>query len=632
MIKSSIQSHPSIFNRFSFGVMIILSFFLSSCNTNQPGNQQQASGEKGGQEAEAEEMDEATSVFALLVLPANPAPGQPFRILATGGKNIRKAKIIVTGPNGELEVLKSKNGDEMPYWRIDDLHGSPAGHYKASLVVSRRQVARTEFDIAPAKAISRQGTVWKTTRGWDSDMETIYSAWINALFQGCDEQTSWNALHEVTQDKNRNFLNNYLSLGEDDPQSKNTVIMEPDCADNPFFLRAYFAWKLGLPAGYHVCDRGWVGHSPGTGQWVTNESGSSRSDPVQAFNIFVRRIMDGVHSGTARTALDNENSDYYPVPLTREALRPGTVFADPYGHTLTLVSWVPQTKDHPGLLLAVDAQPDNTIAIKRFWKGNFLFNTSDVIGEPGFKAFRPTLIDNGRLSQLKNEELNASSGYVPFSLAQHNLNSEDFYLAMERLINPEPLDPEEALTDLIRALHEQLMVRVKSVANGESYLITHPGTIIPMPGNANGIFQAGGLWEDYSTPNRDLRLLIAIDAVLGFPERVVATPGDFKIEKHTSPDEIKANLQALLEKQTARLTISYSRSDGSLQELTLAEILLRKEALEMAYNPNDCVEIRWGAPENSEERSTCRHRAPQYQLNTMQSVRKWFTQRLHPPT
>jgi hypothetical protein len=52
----------------------------------------------------------------------------------------------------------------------------------------------------------------------------------------------------------------------------------------------------------------------------------------------------------------------------------------------------------------------------------------------------------------------------------------------------------------------------------------------------------------------------------------------------------------------------------------------------MAYNPNDCPEIRWGAPEGSAERSACRRQAPPYQKKTMQDVRKWFAQRLHPPT
>ena len=186
--------------------------------------------------------------------------------------------------------------------------------------------------------------------------------------------------------------------------------------------------------------------------------------------------------------------------------------------------------------------------------------------------------------------------------------------------------------DLIQALHEQLLVRVKSVANGEAYLKSHPGTVIPMPSNANGIFQAGGLWEDFSTPNRDLRLLIAMDEVLGFPDRVASSPEDFKISKLSSLEDIKNKLQSLLNKKVSELTISYTRSDGSSQELTVAEILKRRDVFEMAYNPNDGIEIHWGAPENSDERATCHRQAPSNQQKTMQSVRKWFNKRMHPPT
>ncbi|MBP6979100.1 MAG: hypothetical protein PHD61_10605 [Bacteroidales bacterium] len=613
-------------------VITFLLLNLGSCDGNRSVKKEPAANENPLQDTVIEVQDPLHPVYAILVVPRTPVPGEGFRIITTGGKNLRKAKIIVSSPSGNMESLKSKTGEELPFWRMDEFAGCPAGTYTATLIVNKKDVSHLEFEIAPLKETPRQGTVWKTMRGWDSGTETLFSAWINALFGSCNEQSSWTALHEMMRDRDRNFLYNYLSLGEDDPASKTTVIMEPDCADFPFFLRAYFAWKLGLPFGYHICDRGWVGRSPRPGQWITNETSSSRSNPVLAFNSFLLNMMNGVHSGTARTALDNESSDYYPVALSREALRPGTVYADPYGHTLILVSWVPQTRDHPGLLLAVDAQPDNTIAIKRFWKGNFLFNTAEVVGEPGFKAFRPVSFKNGKLQLMKNEALTDSAGYVPFSLEQKNMQSDDFYLAMERLINPEPLDPEEALTDLVRALHEQLLVRVKSVANGEAYLRAHPGMVISMPSSANGVFLAGGPWEDYSTPNRDLRLLIAMDAVLDFPGRVADSPGDFKGSGSKSPEEIRNSLQSLLEKKVSALTITYTRSDGTSQELSLAEILDRKEAFEMAYNPNDCVEVRWGAPENSAERSTCRRQAPPYQRKTMQSVRKWFAQQLHPPT
>jgi len=622
--------------RLLFFSLFIPSLFitLESCSGKQTGEKRSSFLDKIESviDNDTPDPDEYNPVHAMLVLPGNPAPGKEFRILATGGKNIRNAKIVISGPSGNIESQKNSTGDELPCWRIDHFSASEEGSYKAILMIGNQEVCSTEFTISSKKESASRNSVWKTTRGWDNQYETLYSAWVNALFQGSDEQTSWNSLHEVTQSQEHNFLYNYLSLGEDDPNNSINVQMTPDCADNPFFLGAYFSWKLGLPFGFHICDRGYVGKNPQTGQWVTNESPSSKSNPVQAFNSYIRTIMNGVHSGTARTALDNENSDYYPVKLDREGLRPGTVFADPYGHTLILVSRKPQTKDHPGLLLAADAQPDKTVAIKRFWKGNFLFNTSKVVGEPGFKAFRPITYHNGKISPMKNEELKASSGFAPFSMEQKNMESNAFYHAMDKVINPKPLDPEEALLDLINALHKQLQVRVKSVSTGEDFFKAHPGTVIPMPTSANGIFLAGGDWENYSTPNRDLRLLIAIDAVLGFPEKVAVLPEDFKVSKQASPEEIKEKLQKLLDKKVQELSITYTRTNGSEQRLTVKEIMERRAAFEVGYNPNDGVEIRWGAPENSEERSTCKRHAPSNQQATMQAVRKWFNQRLHPPT
>jgi len=603
-----------------------------SCDNQQGTKSKTGVDGMAGQEGKTDTSNDSQQVFALLVLPKNPGPGEPFRILATGGNKIRKARIILNGPRGILKPEKTKTGDQLPYWKIDDYSGSDAGQYKVTLIVDKDEVRNLEITIAPRKSAAQAGVIWKTLNGWDSRTEEIYSAWVNALFQGCDENASWSALDKVIQDQSHNFLYNYLSLGEDDPYGNKGLIMQPDCADNPFFLRAYFSWKLGLPFGFHLCDRGYVGRNPRTSQWITNESSTSKSDPVLAFNNFLRVVMNGVHSGTARTALDDENSDYYPVSLERESLRPGVVYADPYGHTLIVVGWVPQTNDQPGQLLAVDAQPDGTVGIKRFWKGNFLFNTSGVIGEPGFKTFRPLLLQKGVPVLYKNKALTASEGFVPYSLQQRKMNSDVFYHTMERLINPKPLDPEAEMLNLIQALYEQLIVRVTSVANGEAYLKMNPGTVIPMPANATGIFQAGGQWENFSTPNRDLRLLIALDAVLDFPDIVIHSEGDYNISRLGSPEQAKKKLETLLNQKTSELSISYARTNGSIQKLTLNEILKRKDAFEMTYNPNDGIEIRWGAGENSDEVSTCRRFAPKTQHETMNKIRPWFHKRLHPPT
>ncbi len=344
---------------------------------------------------------------------------------------------------------------------------------------------------------------------------------------------------------------------------------------------------------------------------------------------FLNEIKNAVHAGNGRTALAADGTDYYPLPLDRKALKPGTVYADPYGHTFVIARWVPQTRKSPGLLLAVDAQPDGTIGVKRFWKGNFLFTTEDVVGEPGFKAFRPIVVEAGRPRLLANREIDASPDYGDFSLEQAGMSPEAFYGTMERLINPDPLDAVAALEDSLRALHEQLIVRVESVGNGESYMQGHPGTIIPMP-TGKGIFQSLGSWEDYSTPNRDLRLLIAIDTVLEFPDKAARHPEAFEMAGKKSPEAVRRELQALLDKTADEIKFSYDKSDGRPQVLTLAEVFRRQDAFEMGYNPNDSVEIRWGAPEGSEERGSARRRAPASQLAKMRDLRPWFHKRLRP--
>jgi hypothetical protein len=64
--------------------------------------------------------------------------------------------------------------------------------------------------------------------------------------------------------------------------------------------------------------------------------------------------------------------------------------------------------------------------------------------------------------------------------------------------------------------------------------------------------------------------------------------------------------------------------------LSLADVVARQEALEIAYNPNDCVEHRWGAPSGSEEASTCTAHAPADQATKMLAVRSWFHDRRRP--
>jgi hypothetical protein len=94
--------------------------------------------------------------------------------------------------------------------------------------------------------------------------------------------------------------------------------------------------------------------------------------------------------------------------------------------------------------------------------------------------------------------------------------------------------------------------------------------------------------------------------------------------------DVKAEMQKVLASELATRKFSYTRSDNSPWTLALKDVADRAGDLEMAYNPNDCVELRWGAPENSDEASTCKRHAPSAQHAKMTNYRSWFHERHWP--
>jgi hypothetical protein len=150
-----------------------------------------------------------------------------------------------------------------------------------------------------------------------------------------------------------------------------------------------------------------------------------------------------------------------------------------------------------------------------------------------------------------------------------------------------------------------------------------------MPEGA-AIFETTGPWEDYATPSRDLRLLIAIDVVRGFPDRVARRPGRYAMPAGKSAADVKAELQSVLARELAARSFAYPRSDGSPFTLKLSDVIARVVDLEMAYNPNDCVELRWGAKAGSAEAATCKRAAPSAQRAKMTKYRAWFSERRRP--
>ncbi len=631
--------------------------------------------------AEAKDLSgtcEDAAGFAVLPSPVAPWKGAPLRIIFAAEKPL-EGELLLTAPNGSIAAKSRERHGGPPYFWFAEVASPAAGTWQAKLVPGSAPAGCStitrEIDVAghePPRPSGAGGSVWPLRNSWNRATENLYSAWIEKLFDDpLDAAPSWPALHEVLRDRSRNVLFNHLGLGEDDMG----IVLRPDCADLPYFLRAYYSFKMGLPFGYSKCSRGGGGQGPKCHEWwniqnlepppppppssapeqKTVSPGlfgifsqpvvvQTPSEPAPrrtgispkpmglaaAFGHYLPTLADGVHSGSARTALSDENNDHYPVPLTQDALRPGTVYADPYGHVLMLVRRLQQTEGVAGVFLAVDGQPDGTVARMRFWRGNFLFAQDPALGGPGFKHFRPIVREkNGALRRLANKEIAKDPQYGDFSLEQAQLGVEEFYDRMDDAMSPSPLDPLHAMQEVLAALEEQVKTRVTSVENGRKYQAGGHGDA-DMP-DGPSIFETAGAWEDFATPSRDLRLLIAIDVLRGFPDRVARRPERYAMPKDKSPADVKAELEGVLASELLVRKFSYTRSDGSQWTLALKDVMSRAAELEMAYNLNDCVELRWGAPEASEEASTCKRRAPGFQRAKMMQYRAWFHERRRPP-
>lgn len=577
---------------------------------------------------------EKSAAISLLAMPLAPWSGAALRVLATSEKPLDGA-LTLTGPDGSAAAQSTTRQGGPPYFWIAEVATPAAGtwHVTLSLEGAASGCATIARDISVASAPppppkTAAGSVWPISRDWNRATENLYSAWIQKLFDGpLDADLSWPTLTQVLRDRSRNLLINYLGAGEDEG-----ILYHPDCAKMPYFLRAYFAFKLGLPFGFSHCWRGDQGSPPHCVSFtsILRPGAGGGENLAAAYKRFLPLVTNGIQSGNGRTSAADDRTDFYPVPLKQETLRPGTIYADPYGHVLMLVRRVPQTATSAGVFLAADAEPDGTVTRKRFWRGNFLFVHNPRLGSPGFKRFRPIMREaNGSLLPLTNREIADDPQYGDFALEQSNLGTEDFYDRMDEVMSPEPLDPVRAMRDAITSLDEQAKTRVVAVENGRKYQTSGHGDAA-MPSGAS-IFQAAGAWEDFATPSRDFRMLIAIDVVRGFPDRVARHPDRYAMPAGKSPDDVKADLERVLDQELSSRKITYTRSDGSNWTISLKDVVDRAAALEMGYNLNDCVELRWGAPDSSAEASTCKRHAPQTQRAKMEEYRTWFRDR-HWPT
>lgn len=419
--------------------------------------------------------------------------------------------------------------------------------------------------------------VWPAVNAWNPRMEDEYSAFVARLGAAVAGRRC-RRLDQCLRDPAANALF--------DAASDRRLALTVDCADLPFILRAYFAFKRRLPFGYVARVRG-RGDDP---RYMLRV----RPDRWRVWTEFrtpravMGAMVDDVHSGMYRVAPDVPGGDLYPPTMDRAGVRPGTAYYDPNGHVLVVIEVRPD-----GTVYLIDGHPDGSLTYKRFGEA-FAIGTRRLGG--GFQDFRPQRWDGAHLTRSGNSELphfDGESQWNPSSWQPTGATERATYhqWVRQRLATP------DAVIDPVRDLREQVASLCRDVADRADAVDAAVAAGVPrqphpaaLPWN---IYGTTGDWETWSTPSRDARLKAAVRELHA---AVIAHAGD---------PALLAQLRVAWREESAREGCSFRYVNGAGAAVTLSLDAVLDRLFALSFDPYQCVELRWGAPAGSAELATC---------------------------
>lgn len=515
--------------------------------------------------------------------------------------------------------------------RVETLNGRSYVKYNITVAAGMR---------CPQVQATRPAMPWKVRKtAWTPEDEVGFEKFIVAL-----GKSSCN-----TVDKCISSEANYLRTEEDLLFSHYS-----DCADFPYYLRSYYAYKNGLPMSFttsieinplsqsdlekvaqrrqqileekgldaalkydkRLTDARYSldGNRPKSKLNIPNTSGVERD-----FGLVGPKIMDQVSSGTLRMFSSQPGfpeSDFYSPRVSKKSIRPGTVLYNPSGHVAIVYE---VTKD--GEVLYFDAHPDNSVTRGKFGKefplsrishgGNFknfrpyevtnpTFNSEGVIVSGLIRAKSDSQIEDYSKEQYIGNGLNLD-GSPNFKINPQDKKSANFYEWVKFKLTGgayrlDPLFEMKSEMDQLCSMAKDRVSAVQAAIDGQVHLKDHPENL---PAN---IYGTDGDWESYSTPGRDMRLRKKIldipEAAKDWLERSRAKDPLLKYEgADLKQDLIKIYMTAVMQ-----CRITYRNSIGKSVVLPLEAIIGR--VTQLSYDPYSCPEIRWGA-NTAAELKTC---------------------------
>jgi hypothetical protein len=394
-----------------------------------------------------------------------------------------------------------------------------------------------------------------------------------------------------------------------------------DCADLPYFLRAYFAWKKGLPFSYvtAVSPRGSTRDIRYT---LSGNRVSSRKDlttGVGRATEVLSWMRGNISSAMFRLHPTEENTDLYSVAIQPKSVKPGTVIYDPNGHVAVVYK-----VEKDGRVRFIDAHPDNSLT--RGTYGQKFVRSRPGMGA-GFKNWRPIRLVNysqgaggallgGVVQFTANkdipdfswEQYYGTSATAPndgawssgsFTIGEEKYEYYDF--VRTRMAGGSlSYEPIAELRNMMRSNCEDIKYRAEAVDLAIKAGIQIKPQIQRLPQN---IYGTEGEWEDYSTPSRDARLKTAFKEKRDTIERLVTDHRAGSKRIVYAGANLTLDLIKAYDEEAAACSIAYTRTDGSLKALGYEEV--RKRLFLISFDPYHCVERRWGAYDPA-ELATCR--------------------------
>ncbi|MGN6515001.1 MAG: hypothetical protein ACTHLR_04075 [Rhizomicrobium sp.] len=399
------------------------------------------------------------------------------------------------------------------------------------------------------------------------------------------------------------------------------VDIDVDCAKLPYLLRAYYAWKNGLPFSF---VNGVSGEGGDLRFTKTANRATSRHDMIDRGNGIngpeeIRAMLSTVFSGTYRTDAKESHgvlSDFYSPALQPGSIHPGTIVYDVNGHV-----GIVYKVDADGRVYYMDAHPDFTIS-RSVYGAQFGRSPARLGG--GFKNWRPLKLVGahrdaaghllgGHMAFAENDQIPDyslvqyvgtapnPSGDVNKARYSYNGIKLGFYEYARVAISGGKMDynPIYELRETMQTMCNDLNDRAQFVNQATSDGISvkpHPSRL---PENIYGSDNVE--WETYSTPSRDARLRAAAEQFYKDMKEMIGLWIDRAPRIVYDGSFLKQDLLAAYDEKSNACKITYIASDKRPVTMNYDDMMHRLYA--MSFDPYNCIELRWGA--QGDERASC---------------------------